>query len=127
MPMVYGDRGRLLEILLNLIDNAVKYGGDPPAPRIEIDACEENGMVRCSVRDNGIGIDPRYHEKIFGLFDQLDPHAEGSGIGLALVRRIVEIHGGKIWVESDGEGTGSTFCFTLPPNGPPSASEAPIF
>jgi chemotaxis family two-component system sensor kinase Cph1 len=65
------------------------------------------------VRDNGIGIDPQYYDKVFGLFDKLDPHSEGTGIGLALVKRIVETHGGKIWVESEGVGYGSTFCFTL--------------
>jgi len=66
------------------------------------------------VRDNGIGIAPQYHDKVFGLFDKLDPHSEGTGVGLALVKRIVEVHGGRIWVESDGRGTGTTFCFTLP-------------
>ena len=60
-----------------------------------------------------IGIDPDYHERMFRLFEQLDPSEEGSGIGLSLVRRIVEVHGGRIWVESDGEGQGSTFLFTL--------------
>ena len=66
------------------------------------------------MRDNGVGIDPRYHEKVFGLFERLDQEVEGTGIGLALVRRIIEVHGGKIWVESEGEGSGSTFCFRLP-------------
>ncbi len=66
------------------------------------------------VQDNGIGIDPRYHEKIYGLFDKLDPNTEGTGVGLALVKRIIEFHGGDIWVESDGQGKGSIFYFTLP-------------
>ncbi len=66
------------------------------------------------VRDNGIGIDPQYHEKVFGLFERLDPgSSDGTGIGLALAKRIVEVHGGRIWVESVGKGQGSTFCFTL--------------
>ena len=66
------------------------------------------------MRDNGLGIDPAYHDKVFGLFDQLSPEHEGTGIGLALVKRIVEVHGGEVWVESEGEGTGSIFWFTLP-------------
>jgi signal transduction histidine kinase len=70
------------------------------------------------VADNGRGIDPQYHEKIFGLFNQLDPRTEGTGIGLALVKRFVEVHGGRIWVESAGQGTGSTFYFTLPDTPP---------
>ena len=114
MPVVHVDRGRLLEVLQNLVDNAVKYMGQQPAPRVEIGAAVNDEAVVCSVRDNGIGIAPRHHEKIFGLFEQLDPQEEGTGIGLALVRRIVEVHGGRIWVESEGEGHGSTFLFTLP-------------
>ncbi len=115
MPVVYGDRVRLLEVLQNLIDNAVTYRGDQPAPHIAISGKEEGQEVVCSVRDNGIGIDPRYHEKVFGLFERLDNNrTEGTGIGLALAKGIVEVHGGRIWVESDGPGHGSTFCFTLP-------------
>jgi signal transduction histidine kinase/ligand-binding sensor protein len=114
LPVVFGDHRRLLEVLQNLIENAVKYMGDQPRPRIEIGASQRDGQWLCHVRDNGIGIDPRYHEKIFDLFEQLDPNSDGSGIGLALVKRIVEIHGGRIWVESDGLGRGATFYFTLP-------------
>ena len=66
------------------------------------------------MRDNGIGIKPRYHEQIFDLFDRLNHEGEGMGIGLALVKRIVEVHGGRIRVESEGSGRGSTFWFTLP-------------
>ena len=66
------------------------------------------------VRDNGSGIDPQYHERVFGLFDKLDPKSEGTGIGLALVKRIVEVHGGRIWIESAGNSQGATFLFTLP-------------
>jgi len=65
------------------------------------------------VSDNGIGIEKKFHEKVFGLFDKLDPQSEGTGVGLAHVKRIVEVYGGRIWVESEGEGKGSTFYFTL--------------
>ncbi len=114
LPVVFGDRIRLLEVLQNLIDNAVKYMGDPSRPRITIGSRRDGAEAICYVRDNGIGIEPRYHEKVFGLFDQLDPAVEGSGVGLALVKRIVEMHGGRIWVESEGPRQGSTFCFTIP-------------
>jgi signal transduction histidine kinase len=75
---------------------------------------DDPNLATIYVRDNGIGIKQEHMNKIFGLFDQLDPRQEGTGIGLALVQRIVETHGGKIWVESDGPGTGATFLFTLP-------------
>ena len=114
LPVVFGDRKRLFEVVQNLIDNSVKYVRDQPKPRIEIGTRQEEGETVCYVRDNGIGIDPQYHHKIFDLFDQLDPKFEGSGIGLALAKRIVEIHDGRIWVESQGVGQGSTFFFTLP-------------
>ena len=114
LPAVRGDRTRLLEVLQNLIDNAVKYMGDQAQPRIEIGVRQEGNEAVCFVRDNGIGIEPRFHQKVFGLFDQLDPSAGGTGIGLALVKRIVEVHGGRIWIESKGVGHGSTFCFTIP-------------
>ena len=71
-------------------------------------------MIECTVEDNGIGIDPAYHDRIFNLFERLDPGIEGSGIGMALVKRIVEAHGGEIGVESSGEGNGSRIVFTLP-------------
>jgi len=113
LPVVFGDRVRLREVLQNLIDNAVKYMGDQSQPRVEIGSRRDANQTICYVRDNGIGIEPRYHEKVFGLFDQLDQKAEGTGIGLALAKRIVEVHGGRIWVESEGSGHGSTFCFTI--------------
>jgi PAS domain S-box-containing protein len=113
LPAVYGDKSRLIEVLQNLLDNAAKYMGAQPEPRIQIGcfAGEDNKSI-FFVRDNGIGIAPEYREKIFGLFNKLDPLSEGTGIGLALVRRIIEFHGGKVWVES-ATGKGSAFCFTL--------------
>lgn len=115
LPVVYGDRVRLVEVMQNLIDNAVKFARNQPKPRIEIGAraAEPDGQPVFFVRDNGLGIDPQYHERVFGLFNKLDAQSEGTGVGLALVKRIVEVHGGRIWVESAGEGCGSTFCFTL--------------
>ncbi len=115
LPQVFVDRVRLVEVLQNLIDNAAKFMGDQPNPCIEIGMREsQDGMV-FFVRDNGIGIEPKYQERIFRLFEKLDATNDGTGVGLALVRRIIEVHGGKIWVESKGAGQGSTFCFTLPP------------
>lgn len=114
MPAVYGDPGRLLEVFQNLFDNAVKFMGDQQAPCIEIGAQLEQGRVHCFVRDNGIGIAAVYHDRVFNLFDRLNAKVDGTGVGLALVKRIIEVHDGRIWVESEGEGRGSTFHFTLP-------------
>jgi PAS domain S-box-containing protein len=114
LPSVHGDRQRLTEVLQNLIDNAAKYMGDQPNPVIEIgQQGDENGKPIFFVKDNGIGVAHEYHERIFGLFNKLDPQSEGSGIGLSLVKRIIEVHGGRVWVESE-LGKGSTFYFTLP-------------
>ncbi|MEI6072578.1 MAG: PAS domain S-box protein [Verrucomicrobiae bacterium] len=110
---ITGDRPRLVAIFENLLDNAVKFLGDQPAPRIEIGVESRGSELEIFVRDNGKGIDARHRAKLFGLFEKLDPHTPGSGMGLATVRRIVEIHGGKIRVQSDGIGKGTTFRFTL--------------
>jgi signal transduction histidine kinase len=114
LPIVRGDRPRLVEVLQNLIDNAAKFMGAQPAPKIEIGIHQQQDEQVFFVRDNGIGIESKHREKVFGLFDKLDPRSEGTGVGLALARRIIEVHGGRIWVESEGRGSGSTFCFTLP-------------
>jgi signal transduction histidine kinase len=115
LPLVNVDKPSLIEVLQNLIDNAAKYMGTQQTnPKIEIGALASDtpGIQTFFVRDNGMGIAPEYHERIFGLFDKLDAASEGTGIGLALVRRIIEFHGGRIWVES-AVGQGSTFYFTL--------------
>jgi signal transduction histidine kinase len=110
---VYGDKPRLIEVLQNLIDNAAKFMGDQSAPRIEVGLNGyENGLPIFYVRDNGMGIDPAHHDRIFGLFNKLDAASEGTGIGLSLVKRIIEVHGGRIWVESEPQ-KGTTFFFTL--------------
>lgn len=114
LPVIHGDRPRLFEVMQNLIDNAAKFMGDQAEPTIEIGSRRDGNKTVCFVRDNGLGIDPRYHDKVFSLFDQLDQAAEGTGVGLALVKRIIQVHGGCIWVESEGPGTGCTFCFVLP-------------
>jgi len=114
MPVVYADRPRVREVLENLLDNAIKYIGDNSDPRVKIGYWRDGEKVVFYVKDNGMGIDPRYHERIFGLFNKLDQKTEGLGIGLAIAKRIVEVHGGRIWVESEGVGKGTTVCFTLP-------------
>jgi signal transduction histidine kinase len=113
LPVIYGDRPRLVEVLQNLIDNAAKYMGSQKDPHIEIgQRGHENGLPVFFVKDNGMGIEPEHHERVFGLFNKLDAKSEGTGVGLALVKRIIEFHGGRIWVESEA-GKGSTFLFTL--------------
>lgn len=114
LPVIHGDRLRIGEVMENLIDNAAKYMGDRPGPYIEVGARSDNDDQIIYVKDNGIGIESQYLQKIFGLFDKLDATSEGTGIGLALVKRIIEVHGGRIWAESEGLGKGSTFCFTIP-------------
>ena len=112
LPSVCGDRARLVEVVQNLVDNSVKFMGNQVQPLIEIGADRSHNLA-LFVRDNGVGIEPEQHERVFGLFNKLDARTEGTGIGLALVKRIVEVHGGKVWVESEGAGKGSTFYFTL--------------
>ncbi len=113
---VRGDRRRLTAVLQNLIDNAAKYMGDQPEPYIEIGQHGldlQSGQAIFYVRDNGIGIAPEHYNRIFGLFSKLDPKSDGTGVGLSLVRKIIETHGGRIWLESE-VGKGAVFYFTLP-------------
>ncbi|MEI6842795.1 MAG: PAS domain S-box protein, partial [Methanomicrobiales archaeon] len=114
LPEVYGDKKRLREVMINLIENGVKFMGDQPAPRIEIGTRYDGKKPVFFVRDNGIGIAPEYQGRLFSLFERLEVSVPGTGVGLALVKRIIEIHGGKIRVESEGAGKGTTFWFTLP-------------
>jgi len=114
LPVTRGDAERLSAVLQNLIENAIKYMGEQAQPRIEIGTRWNGTETVFFVSDNGKGIEPLHHEKVFGLFNKLDAGSEGTGVGLALVTRIIEIHGGRVWVESEGVGQGSRFCFTLP-------------
>jgi len=110
---LYGDRARLVEIFQNLVDNAAKFMGGQPEPRVEIGVESVDRETVLFVRDNGIGLDPEFEPRLFGMFEKLDAATDGVGLGLALVRRIVELHGGRIWAESKGPGRGATFRFTL--------------
>lgn len=110
---IIGDKIRLVEVFQNLIENGIKFMGKQPNPTIRIGSIiKPDKPMTFFVQDNGIGIDPKFADRIFGLFNKLDTDSPGSGIGLTLVKRIVEVHGGKIWVESEF-GKGSTFYFTL--------------
>jgi signal transduction histidine kinase len=113
LPAVRGDRQRLLEVVQNLVENGIKFMGDQSEPTIRIGVRPDPNHPIFFVSDNGIGIDPKHHQKVFDLFEKLDPRAEGTGVGLALVKRIVEAHGGRVWIESPAGGRGTTFCFTL--------------
>lgn len=110
-PVVQVDEQRMTQVLLNLLDNACKYRSPDRPLIIEVIAGEDGSLA---IKDNGIGISQAYHERVFGLFEKLDAQTEGNGIGLALVKRIVETHGGKVHIESTGQGTGTTFHLTLP-------------
>ena len=114
MPTVPCDRARIREVFKNLISNAVKYN-DKLQPKIEVGCRSDNRVFTFAVRDNGIGIAPEYYEKIFKIFQRLHHREEyeGTGVGLAICKKVVEAHGGRIWVES-APGEGTTFLFTIP-------------
>lgn len=113
MPVAYGDRMMLARVFLNLITNAIRFTREGEPPTIDV-SCEDGGEEWIlSVGDNGVGIDPRHAERIFVIFQRLDPSKNGTGIGLAISKKIIERHGGRIWVESLGRGHGSVFRFTI--------------
>lgn len=112
--LLEGDNVRLAQLFQNLIENAIKFRSLTHESKVEISWEYQKGTYHLYVRDNGKGIEPRQLEKIFELFHQIDPKAKGTGIGLTIVKRIVEVHGGSIWANSEGEGKGTTIWFTIP-------------
>ncbi|MBR57448.1 MAG: hypothetical protein CMH54_05240 [Myxococcales bacterium] len=115
LPNVYGDSMLLSQVLQNLVGNGIKFRAEEP-PAVHIGAVDQGDMWRLSVTDNGIGISPEYADKIFVVFQRLHSreHYQGTGIGLSICKKIVELHGGRIWVEPVPQGTGSQFLFTIP-------------
>ena len=126
LPMVTGDASQLMRVFQNLLGNALKYRRPDGVPHIAVSAAQDSGQWVVSVADDGIGIDPAVTGRLFQVFQRLHPRGayEGTGVGLALCRRILERHGGRIWVDSPGEGRGCTFRFALPVAPPPEAALA---
>jgi light-regulated signal transduction histidine kinase (bacteriophytochrome) len=119
LPPAYGDRTLVRQVLANLMENAIKFTRDKPDPRIEVGSYETGGGERVYyVKDNGVGFDMKYYDKLFGVFQRLvtDRQFEGTGVGLAIVHRLVSRHGGRVWAEGKLR-EGATFYFTLPRRG----------
>jgi light-regulated signal transduction histidine kinase (bacteriophytochrome) len=123
LPGLYCDRSQMSYAFASMIDNSIKFRGDR-TPEIHVSASADDDIWVFSVRDNGIGIDPRHRDRIFGVFKRIHNEAyPGAGMGLAIVKRIVERHGGRIWVESD-LGRGATFYLALPKNDETGANQS---
>ena len=114
LPAIWGDASQVTQLLQNLVSNAVKFRRRDEPPRVVVQARREGERWVISVSDNGIGIEPEFHDRVFAMFRRLHGRDEyaGTGIGLALCRRVVDLHGGEIRIES-APGQGSTFTFTL--------------
>ena len=117
LPTVFGDRSQLASVVQNLLENAAKFMGEQRRPEITVGRQRDPEGDITFVRDNGIGIDPAAHQRIFELFHRLQPDIEGTGVGLTLAKKIVDLHEGELWLESEGLGRGTTFFLRLP-NGP---------
>jgi len=117
MPVVYCDRIKIAEVFLNLINNAIKFSSknNKENPKVDVAYIDDGEYHKFYVKDNGIGIDPKYHSQIFGIFKRLhtDKEYEGTGAGLSIIKRVIDDHQGKIWVESE-LGKGAAFNFTIP-------------
>ena len=113
LPRVIVDEGQMVQVVQNLVGNAVKFHGETP-PVVRVDSVRKDGDWVFSVKDNGIGIDPQFFERIFLVFQRLNgTDYPGTGIGLSIARKVVQRHGGRMWLESQ-PGQGSTFYFTVP-------------
>ncbi|WPD24224.1 MAG: HAMP domain-containing sensor histidine kinase [Candidatus Electrothrix scaldis] len=113
LPPIHGNESRVLQVFENLLSNALKYAVKPEGTEVTIGGTSKNKEVIFYVKDDGPGIESNFHEKIFGLFQRLDNEAEGTGIGLAVVKKVMQFHEGKIWVESS-PGKGATFWLSFP-------------
>jgi chemotaxis family two-component system sensor kinase Cph1 len=118
MPMVMGDPVRLTQPFLNLLSNALKYRqpGVPPRVHVKCERVKNEWLIK--IADNGLGFPPQYADRLFGMFKRLHSQIPGTGIGLVVVKSVVQRHGGRIWAESAGDGQGATFSFTLPAAAP---------
>lgn len=123
LPPAHGDPALIRQVLANLLENAAKFSRNKPAPTIEVGSIERDGEQVYFVKDNGVGFDMKYYGKLFGVFQRLvgEKEFEGTGVGLAIVNRLITRHGGRVWAEAE-PGEGATFFFTLRRTGGPQAS-----
>lgn len=123
LPMFEGNESRVLQVFENIISNAIKYTQDDGTGKIEIGGHTDGNWTQIYIKDNGPGIEEQYHEKVFSLFQRLESNQEGTGVGLAIVQKIMKFHHGKVWIESKGQGTGCTFWLRFPNSQPKQQKE----